>query len=42
MQQSAGDVSYIKDQPGRFSLWRDNTAEKAEEGIEKTDFFKTQ
>ena len=25
MQQSAGDVSYIKDQPGRFSLWRDNT-----------------
>jgi hypothetical protein len=24
MQQSAGDVSYIKDQPGRFSLWRDN------------------
>lgn len=25
MQQSAGDTSYIKDQPGRFSLWRDNT-----------------
>ena len=25
MQQSAGDVSYIKEQPGRFSLWRDNT-----------------
>ena len=23
--QSAGDVSYIKEQPGRFSLWRDNT-----------------
>jgi hypothetical protein len=25
MQQSAGDTSYIKEQPGRFSLWRDNT-----------------
>ena len=25
MQKSAGDVSYIKEQPGRFSLWRDNT-----------------
>ena len=25
MQQSAGDTSYIKDQPGRFSLWRDTT-----------------
>ncbi len=25
MLQSAGDTSYIKDQPGRFSLWRDNT-----------------
>jgi hypothetical protein len=25
MQQSAGDTSYIQDQPGRFSLWRDNT-----------------
>ena len=24
MQQSAGDTSYIKEQPGRFSLWRDN------------------
>ena len=23
--QSAGDVSYIKEQPGRFSLWRDTT-----------------
>ena len=23
--QSACDVSYIKEQPGRFSLWRDNT-----------------
>ena len=23
--QSAGDTSYIKEQPGRFSLWRDNT-----------------
>ena len=25
MQQSAGDTSYIKAQPGRFSLWRDTT-----------------
>jgi hypothetical protein len=25
MQKSAGDTSYIKEQPGRFSLWRDNT-----------------
>jgi len=25
MQQSAGDTSYIKEQPGRFSLWRDTT-----------------
>ena len=25
IQQSAGDTSYIKEQPGRFSLWRDNT-----------------
>ena len=25
MQKSAGDVSYIKEQPGRSSLWRDNT-----------------
>jgi hypothetical protein len=25
MQQSAGDTSYIKTQPGRFSLWRDTT-----------------
>ncbi len=25
MQQSAGDTCYIKEQPGRFSLWRDNT-----------------
>ncbi len=25
IKQSAGDVSYIKEQPGRFSLWRDNT-----------------
>jgi hypothetical protein len=25
MQQSAGDTSYIKAQPGRFSLWRDST-----------------
>ena len=25
MQQSAGDTSYIKEQPGGFSLWRDNT-----------------
>ena len=25
MQQSAGDTSYIKPQPGRFSLWRDTT-----------------
>ena len=25
MQQSAGDTSYIKEQPGRFSLWRDST-----------------
>jgi hypothetical protein len=25
MQQSAGDTSYNKDQPGRFSLWRDTT-----------------
>jgi hypothetical protein len=25
MQQSACDRSYIKEQPGRFSLWRDNT-----------------
>ena len=25
MQKSSGDVSYIKEQPGRFSLWRDNT-----------------
>ena len=25
MQQSTGDTSYIKEQPGRFSLWRDNT-----------------
>ncbi len=24
MQLSAGDTSYIKEQPGRFSLWRDN------------------
>ena len=24
MQQSAGDTSYIKEQPGRSSLWRDN------------------
>ena len=25
MQQSVGDTSYIKAQPGRFSLWRDTT-----------------
>ena len=25
MQQSAGDTSYIKEQTGRFSLWRDTT-----------------
>ena len=25
MIQSAGDTSYIKEQPGRFSLWRDTT-----------------
>ena len=25
IQKSAGDTSYIKEQPGRFSLWRDNT-----------------
>ena len=25
MQQSAGDTSYIKTQPGRFSLWRDTS-----------------
>ena len=25
MQLSAGDTSYIKAQPGRFSLWRDTT-----------------
>ncbi len=25
MQQSAGDTNYIKEQPERFSLWRDNT-----------------
>ena len=25
MQESAGDTSYIKAQPGRFSLWRDTT-----------------
>ncbi len=25
MQQSVGDTSYIKPQPGRFSLWRDTT-----------------
>jgi hypothetical protein len=25
MQQSAGNTSYIKAQPGRFSLWRDTT-----------------
>ena len=25
MQKSAGDTSYIKEQSGRFSLWRDNT-----------------
>ena len=25
MQQSTGDTSYIKEQPGRFSLWRDTT-----------------
>jgi hypothetical protein len=25
LQQSAGDTSYIKAQPGRFSLWRDTT-----------------
>ena len=25
MQQSAGDTSYIKAQPGRFSLWRDTS-----------------
>jgi hypothetical protein len=25
MQQSSGDTSYIKAQPGRFSLWRDTT-----------------
>jgi hypothetical protein len=24
IMQSAGDTSYIKEQPGRFSLWRDN------------------
>ena len=25
IMQSAGDTSYIKEQPGRFSLWRDTT-----------------
>ncbi len=28
MQKTAGDTSYFREQPGRFSLWRDNTTLK--------------
>jgi hypothetical protein len=45
MQQSVGDTSYIKAQPGRFSLWRDTTtatpvltlAQATSQGFESAD-----